>query len=120
MVDVRRTLLIVDDHAGFRKLARTMLEAEGFEVVGEADDGESAVAAARRLSPAVVLVDVVLPDADGFAVCAELTAGAEAPAVVMTSSRPISSYRVALKKSRAKGFIAKADLSGPSLAALVG
>ena len=72
---MRRTLLIVDDHAGFRMLARAMLDAEGFDVVGEAGDGESALAEAHRLNPAVVLLDVVLPDLDGFAVCERLTAG---------------------------------------------
>ena len=73
---VRRTLLIVDDHAGFRELARALLEAEGFDVVGEAADGESALVASRVLNPDVVLLDVALPDLDGFTVCQRLTATA--------------------------------------------
>ena len=73
--DMGRTLLIVDDHAGFRTFARALLESEGYDVVGEAADGASAVAAARRLRPAIVLLDIALPDIDGFAVCEQITDG---------------------------------------------
>jgi len=120
MVSVRRTLLIVDDHAGFREFARALLDAEGFDVVGEAADGESALVAARRLNPDVVLLDVALPDLDGFTVCDRLTRVGERPAIVMTSSRGIASFRWALERSGARGFIAKGDLSGPALAELAG
>ena len=81
------TLLIVDDHAGFRAFARALLEAEGFVVVGEAGTGEAALQAALALAPQIVLVDVVLPDLDGFALCARLTEGDRPPLVVLTSSR---------------------------------
>ena len=118
--EVGRRLLIVDDHAGFRAFARALFEDEGFDVVGEADDGESAVAAARALDPDIVLLDVALPDVDGFIVCERLTVGESGPAVVMTSSRDVSSYRRRLDGSRARGFIAKSDLSGRSVAELVG
>lgn len=87
------TVLIVDDHAGFRSFARALLEAEGFDVVGEATDGASAVALARKLAPKLVLLDVALPDMDGFAVCAALLQDGTGPAVVLTSSRDVSSYR---------------------------
>lgn len=64
------TVLIVDDHAGFRSFcAHALLEAQGFDVVGEAMDGASAVALARTLASELVLLDVGLPDMDGFAVC---------------------------------------------------
>ncbi len=118
--EVRGTVLIVDDHAGFRSFARALLEAEGYDVVGEAEDGESALAEARRLNPDVVLLDVVLPDFDGFVVCDELTVGGYGPAIVMTSSHDISSYRRRLGRSRARGFIGKSDLSGHALAELTG
>jgi DNA-binding NarL/FixJ family response regulator len=117
---VRSTVLIVDDHAGFRSFARALLEAEGYDVVGEAEDGKSALAEARRLNPEVVLLDVVLPDFDGFVVCDELTVGGNGPAIVMTSSHDISSYRRRLEHSRARGFIGKSDLSGHALAELTG
>ena len=117
---VKRTLLIVDDHAGFRSFARALLEAEGYDVVGEAEDGQSALAAAKALRPEVVLLDVVLPDIDGFQVCDVLSEDADGPAIVMTSSRGVSSYRRRLARSNARGFIAKSDLSGRSLEELTG
>ena len=117
---VKRTLLIVDDHAGFRSFARALLEADGYEVVGEAQDGESALEAARALRPEVVLLDVVLPDIDGFIVCDALTEGGDGPAIVMTSSHGVSAYRRRLAGSNARGFIAKSDLSGHSLEELTG
>lgn len=112
------TVLIVNDHADFRAFARALLEADGFEVVGEAGDGVSGLTAARALKPALVLLDVQLPDIDGFAVCEQLAGGAGPPAVVLTSSREAASYRRRLGESRARGFITKADLSGPALATL--
>ena len=90
----------------------------GYDVVGEAKDGASALVATRRLEPDVVLLDVALPDIDGFSVCEAILAGGVRPLIVMTSSREISSYRRRLETSGAAGFIAKRDLSGPALAAL--
>ena len=114
------TILIVDDHAGFRSFARALLEAEGLRVVGEAADGASALTLVRALEPDLVLLDVALPDMDGFAVCEALLADDPGPAVVLTSSRAISSYRRRLERSRARGFIPKNELSGSALAALAG
>jgi DNA-binding NarL/FixJ family response regulator len=110
------TVLIVDDHASFRSSARALLEAGGFVVVGEAADGRSALSAAQRLRPAVVLLDVQLPDLDGFAVAEQL---AEVTAVVLISSRDASAYRRRLSGSPARGFLAKSELSAPALAALI-
>ena len=70
-----QTVLVVDDHADFRSAARSLLEAEGFEVVGEAATGADALVASARLRPDVVLLDIRLPDTDGLSV-AELLAGA--------------------------------------------
>jgi DNA-binding NarL/FixJ family response regulator len=112
------TVLIVDDHADFRAFARTLLEAGGFEVIGEATDGASALAAARALRPGLVLLDVQLPDIDGFAVCEQLAGDEAPPLVVLTSSREASSYRRRLGESGARGFIPKAELSAPALATL--
>jgi DNA-binding NarL/FixJ family response regulator len=117
---VPTTVLIVDDHADFRAFARSLLQAEGFEIVGEAPDGASALAAAQALRPEVVLLDVQLPDIDGFAVCEQLVEGEGAPVVVLTSTRTASSYRRRLGDTSARGFIAKAELSGAGLSALAG
>jgi DNA-binding NarL/FixJ family response regulator len=117
---VGTSVLIVDDHADFRAFARALLEVDGFEVVGEAHDGASALAAARSLKPALVLLDVQLPDVDGFAVCEELSADDESPVIILTSSREASSYRRRLGTSRARGCIPKAELSGRGVAVLAG
>jgi DNA-binding NarL/FixJ family response regulator len=116
---VPRTVLIVDDHEEFRRTARALLEADGFEVVGEAADGASALVEATRLHPQLVLLDIQLPDLDGFEVALRLNGSAEPPAVVLTSSRDRSSYRRRLAASTALAFIPKAELSGDALAALI-
>jgi DNA-binding NarL/FixJ family response regulator len=116
------SVLIVDDHPSFRATARLLLEVEGFDVIGEAKDGEEAIAAANRLRPDLVLLDVNLPDIDGFAVASRITAGDgdAAPAVILTSSRDPSDFGSQVASSGARGFIPKADLSGDSLTALLG
>jgi DNA-binding NarL/FixJ family response regulator len=114
------SILIVDDHPVFRARARALLEAEGLEVVGEAEDGASAIDAATRLEPDVVLLDVQLPDRDGFSVAAELGRWtAHSPAVVLISSRQAADYGHQLEVTPARGFICKPDLSRASLEALL-
>jgi DNA-binding NarL/FixJ family response regulator len=117
---VRAGVLIVDDHAAFRQAARHMLEAAGFPVIGEAADGASALVSAERLGPAVVLLDIQLPDIDGFEVAERLAAGPSPPRVVLTSSRGASAYRRRLETTSAHGFIPKEELSAAAVAALVG
>jgi DNA-binding NarL/FixJ family response regulator len=113
------TVLIVDDHPSFRATARTLLEAEGFEVVGEAADGVSALRAAQELRPELVLLDVQLPDFDGFEVASRLTSREDAPSVVLTSSRDGADFGPLVAESGACGFVPKAELSGAALAALI-
>jgi len=113
------TVLIVDDHQGFRDGARALLEAEGFEVLGEAADGESAIEQTRRLRPDVVLLDVQLPGRDGFAVADEVTGWPSAPAVVLVSSRGRDAYGAKLAATRARGFLTKEGFSGTCLASLL-
>ncbi|UUY02088.1 response regulator transcription factor [Svornostia abyssi] len=109
------SVLIVDDHPSFRSTARMLLELEGYTVLGEAPDGETAIAQARALRPDIVLLDVNLPDMDGFEVAARLSAIEQPPAVVLVSSREASEYGPLVGTSGARGFIAKADLSGAAL-----
>ena len=117
---MRPTVLIVDDHPAFRESASALLEAEGFAVVGEAADGDEAIAAVARLRPQVVLLDIQLPDLDGFAVAALLARGPDPPSVVLISSREAAAYGPRLGAAAALGFIPKRELSGSALAALVG
>jgi DNA-binding NarL/FixJ family response regulator len=114
------TVLIVDDHPSFRSSARRVLEDAGYEVIGEAPDGASGIAAARQLRPALVLLDVQLPDFDGFEVSRRLTLDpATAPAVVLTSSRDASDFAGLVAHSGALGFVAKDELSAQALEALM-
>ena len=115
-----RTVLIVDDHAGFRAAARALLEATDFVIVGEAEDGASAVEAAAELRPEIVLLDIQLPDLDGFAVAERLASDGIASAIVMISSRDVTSFRRRLTANPAWSFIPKSELSGESLAAALG
>jgi DNA-binding NarL/FixJ family response regulator len=117
MRPVGRTVVVVDDHAGFRARAARMLTAAGWDVVGSCPDGRSALAAIPALRPDVVLLDVQLPDIDGFGVLAEL--GDAGPAVVLVSTREAADYGGRVDRSRAAGFISKADLSAGALAAVV-
>jgi DNA-binding NarL/FixJ family response regulator len=113
------SVLIVDDHDGFRAFARALLGSEGFEVVGEAEDGASALRSVEELGPDLVLLDVQLPDFDGFEVAARLAAVEDPPAVVLVSTRHAISYRRRLAETSARGFISKGDLSGAALAAVL-
>jgi DNA-binding NarL/FixJ family response regulator len=114
-----RTVLIVDDHDEFRRFARTLLEADGFEVTGEAPDGESALDAVREQRPDVVLLDVQLPGIDGFEVARRLAASAPSPQVVLISTRAATDYGSRLTSAPVRGFVPKQELSGAGLEALI-
>jgi DNA-binding NarL/FixJ family response regulator len=117
--DMVPRVLIVDDHAAFRSFAHRVLVADGLAVVGEAVDGAAAIEAAPRLRPDVVLLDVQLPDMDGFAVAEALVAQDDAPAVVLVSSRSRADYGALVDTCGAAGFIAKAALSGDQVRRLL-
>lgn len=112
------TVVIVDDHPSFRASARAMLEASGFEVIGEAADGRTALELLRILRPAVVLLDVQLPDMSGFDVCIEC-GDLDETSVVLVSSRDGSDFGDLIERSGARGFIPKAELTGEAVAAFV-
>ena len=117
---MRPTVLIVDDHAAFRASARALLQAEGFDVVGEATDGAEAVEAVAVMRPEIVLLDIQLPDVDGLAVAEQLAMAPDPPTVVLISSRDAAAYGARLRSTSARGFIPKSGLSGEALAALTG
>jgi DNA-binding NarL/FixJ family response regulator len=112
-------VLIVDDHPSFRRCARDLLTAEGFSVVGEAEDGNSAVALALELAPELVLLDVRLPDLDGFAVTRQLLARDPKVVIILVSSRERAEYGSLIEESGARGFVSKGDLSGDVIERLI-
>jgi len=114
------TILIVDDNDGFRRQARAVLEADGLAVIGEAADGSSGLASARRLRPDLVLLDIGLPDMDGFDVAEALAKDDAPPSVILTSSRDADEYGPRLAGSRSVGFVPKDELSGPAIRSLLG
>jgi DNA-binding NarL/FixJ family response regulator len=117
---MRTTVLIVDDHDGFRDSARALLEAEGFKVIGTAADGAAGLAAVEGLRPEVVVLDVQLPDLDGFAVAERLATMPHPPSVVLVSTRGAATYGPRIEAASARGFLTKAELSGAALRALIG
>ena len=116
----RPTVLVIDDHGGFRATARRLLERDGWWVVGEASDGRTGLAASAALTPDVVLLDIGLPDVDGFEVAERLAAGGHPPSIVLISSRDAETYRERVRSSPASGFVAKHELDGALLRSLVG
>lgn len=113
-------VLVVDDSVGFRRLARRVLGCEGFEVVGEAADGLAGLAAVARLRPDVLLLDVSLPDIDGFAVLGRLRQRGDHTPVVLISTRAAGDYGTLLNGCGARGFVPKGELSGARLQAVLG
>jgi len=112
--------LIVDDQPAFRSFARSLLAAQGINVVGEAEDGAAALAAVRELLPELVVLDIQLPDATGFEVAARLAAEPSAPAVILVSVRGEEDYGPLLRSAYVLGFITKAELSASRIMALIG
>ncbi len=110
-----RTVLIVDDHAGFRRRARRALEADGYKVIGEAQTGAAGIEAAAELQPDVVLLDVHLPDANGFDIVSRLGKRS----VILISTHDRQDYAELISRSGARGFLSKDQLCGASVEALV-
>jgi len=110
------TVLIVDDHRAFRASAHTLLELDGFDVVGEAENGATGLDLVRALDPDVVLLDIALPDMSGFDVAEQL---APATKVILTSSRQSSDFGGRVRRSGALGFIPKDHLSGEAMRRLM-
>jgi two-component system chemotaxis response regulator CheY len=116
---MKRTVLIVDDHAGFRATARRVLEAGGYSVIAEAADGSSGVTAAAESRPDLALVDVQLPDFDGFEVARRLREAGGTSDIVLISSRDRADFGSLVENSGARGFVSKGDLSAGALEELL-
>jgi CheY-like chemotaxis protein len=112
---MRTTVLIVDDHPGFGASARRLLESEGYVVVAVAPDGASAMAIAQETQPDLALVDIYLPDIDGFQLADRIATLDRPPAVVLISSRDRSELEPLVSDSEARGFLSKSVLSKEAL-----
>lgn len=116
---MKRTVLIVDDHEGFRATARRVLEVGGYAVIAEAADGSSGVTAAAESKPDLALVDVQLPDFDGFEVTRRLRESGAAADVVLISSHDRADFGSLVESSGARGFVPKSELSTAALEELL-
>ncbi|WAZ25665.1 response regulator transcription factor [Streptomyces cinnabarinus] len=110
---------MIDDHEAFRASARLLLEADGFVVVAESATGVDGVRAADRYGPELVVLDVRLPDIDGFEVAGRLARLADPPQVVLVSSRPAVTYGPRVDRAPVRGFLLKSELSGAALRLLL-
>jgi CheY-like chemotaxis protein len=117
--DVGRTALVVDDHAGFRAVARALLESAGLEIVGEAAGGAEAIALCRKSGPDLVLLDVQLPDMDGFELRERLLRMADPPAILLTSTRAATAYGPRLRGIEPIPFVSKDELSVAAVISLL-
>lgn len=113
------TLLVVDDHEGFRGFVSTLLEGDRFSIAGVAKDGESALDAVNRLRPDLVLLDIQLPGIGGFEVAERLASGAHRPDVVLTSTREATDFGARLSNAPVLGFVPKNELSVEAISRLV-
>jgi CheY-like chemotaxis protein len=108
---VARRILVVDDSGAFRRTARTLLALRGYELLATARDGRAAIEAASRDCPDGVLLDVNLPDGDGFAVARALAAVCPAVRIVLTSADVEDVPAAELARCHAAAFVPKDELA---------
>ena len=113
------TVVIVDDNDAFRTQARLLLTYDGYDVIGEAGNGTAGLEAVRRLRPNIALLDAQLPDVDGFSVACDVRDDVRQTAVVIISTRDATDYGSAVSTCGARGFIAKSELCGDALRAVL-
>jgi CheY-like chemotaxis protein len=116
--EVAQKILVVDDHDGFRARTRRLLERDRYRVV-EAANGAQAIAQAIAERPDLVLLDVHLPDMNGFEVAAALRLAGGAARILLISTHPANDYAEQIAGSEADGFLDKADLSASAIAAML-
>jgi DNA-binding NarL/FixJ family response regulator len=116
----RPSVLVVDDHAAFRRSVLALLATGGFEVVGEAADGEEAVRMAAATAPQLVLLDIQLPDRDGFAIAEELIRLPVPPVIVLISSHEETVYAAGIAAAPVRAFVPKDRLDCATLLGFLG
>ncbi len=117
---MRERIMIVDDHAAYRNALRQLLAADGFAVVAEADGGAEALRLAAETQPSIVLLDIQLPDLDGFEVARQMAAWDQPPTVILISSRDADEYGGQVETATCRGFLSKGRLTGAAIRGLAG
>ncbi len=102
-------ILIADDHAVVRMAVRMLLEKAGHEIVGETDSGVDTIALARKLSPDLIILDIDLPQLDGFEVLKHLCANGKRFKVLVFTGQQAERYAVRCSRAGAASFICKED-----------
>ena len=114
------SILIVDDSAPFRELARRILAGDGFDVVGTASSSEEALSSVAVLRPQVALVDINLGADSGFELARRLDAARpDRPSVVLMSTHSADEFAELIEASPANGFVPKERLSGDAVRLLL-
>jgi two-component system nitrate/nitrite response regulator NarL len=108
-------VLIVDDDAGYRRVAGELLDARGYSVIGQAATAHEGLARTRELGPDAILLDVGLPDGDGIAIAGALSARSDSPRILLVSTDADAVSRADLEACGAAGFVAKSRLAGADL-----
>ena len=111
-------VVVVDDDRRFREVACRALTAEGIDVVAEADDSDSAMAAVERCRPDAVLLDIGLPGVDGLAVARRLLAADSDSIVILISTHDVEHGR-RVAEGVATGYLPKDQLSLEAILELV-
>lgn len=119
ILPMSRRVLIIDDNDAFRAAARQLLERSRFVVVAEAQNGQEAIREAQTHQPDLAIVDLQLPDFDGFEVAERLHTLDPAIRVILTSSLDGSDFGALVAGSNALGFVGKSDLSARAIEALL-
>ena len=104
-------VLLVDDAPFYRRIACELLARRGYEVAGEAETVAAALHLAEAIQPDAALVDVRLPDGDGFDLAARLTESYPWMAVLLTSSEVDHDFHARANASGARGFVPKLRLA---------
>jgi two-component system nitrate/nitrite response regulator NarL len=109
------SVLVVDDDAGYRRVASELLDARGYRVVGQAATAREALMRTNELGPDAIVLDVRLPDGDGITIAGGLSARSDSPRILLVSSDPDAVSTDELRACGAAGFVAKARLAGADL-----
>ena len=102
-------ILIVDDHEALRAGVRTVLESHGFEVCGEAANGQEALTRAQQLRPDLVILDITMPVLDGFSAAREIHKRLPSVGILLLSMHESASMVNVAKSSGARGYVAKSE-----------